>query len=567
MNISKVIGTVEVQMSDHSGRIKVISFRSNDNYITTPSEIEKAFPPEGYVFAPKFFERFTHPLHSLVEFSITTSNQIKKGDTVLMDVSKECKLGYPIIDATVHIFKSEFSIDQPILKSFIKEEVIPFYIKAKGFLYGPFKLANGEVIPKVGKEVNKYATETVVSFKSGGRHYIVNEPANVIGKVDCMTLAQLGDWFKQQLKNYSLTFDINSLKKAFESQENETLDKSRLERSLSQLDQLKLNKDHLNKMSELSGKYQTAYQESIILCKEELKSDFVSAFLNQQEVIRDELEILQQKIERCVEKEKHLIDNVEKLKNEVEWLEQNKVRLIKDLEVHAQIKTMSTNSSSSQMYTYEEQTFSKLNQSYKTLDEYKSAFDSTVIGLDQAASKISYNIIYQLKDYKCLLVDNITVIMQLAKLSNNCKVFFQQVEPDWLKFEDLFENGLKQASESANLNKEVIHFFILEDINMASIECYGKPIIDIANGVRKKIAGLNSIWPENLWLFGVPIDLDLNDNFGLPLYKKTFANWGCIPKSFSLSFNDTDSDRFLELMSLRKHSNIVSTSHDEYFPA
>jgi hypothetical protein len=49
----------------------------------------------------------------------------------------------------------------------------------------------------------------------------------------------------------------------------------------------------------------------------------------------------------------------------------------------------------------------------------------------------------------------------------------------------------KMPSKSHN-----VHFYILQDI-ISSFECYAKPIIDIANGVKKEIPGLHR--PSNLF--------------------------------------------------------------------
>src|SRR4051812_5871057 len=100
MSISKVIGTIDQHRGVNSARIKVVSFKNNGEYINNPAEIKSQFPPDGFVFAPNFFERFEHKLDSLIEFSISSASSNKE-DAVLMDIHKDCKsVGYQVFEIT-----------------------------------------------------------------------------------------------------------------------------------------------------------------------------------------------------------------------------------------------------------------------------------------------------------------------------------------------------------------------------------------------------------------------------------------------------------------------------------
>ena len=144
-------------------------------------------------------------------------------------------------------------------------------------------------------------------------------------------------------------------------------------------------------------------------------------------------------------------------------------------------------------------------------------------------------------------------------------MFIQQVEPDWLKFDNFYENGLKQIWQQAYSYPDKLHFIILEDLNMSSIECYGKPLNDLLGKTRKVLPGLGTTFPKNLWVFGIPIILSTH-TFGLPLVKDTFLNWGAFPKiDGGWPFCEIKSDRVLGLETLLNHDLIGAPSIDDYF--
>jgi hypothetical protein len=181
-------------------------------------------------------------------------------------------------------------------------------------------------------------------------------------------------------------------------------------------------------------------------------------------------------------------------------------------------------------------------------------------------AKAGHTSILLLKDYKCLLSVAVEPLQQIAILTNNAKVILQQVEPDWLKYDSLYENGLKLSWESAQANPDIIHFFILEDINLASPECYAKPLNDVIAGIRKTLPGISGTFPPNLWIFGVPLVVDSGQDFGLPLLKISFKHWGALPdKKEEWAFNQENPGLRLTPDILIRHDEIAVSSPDDYF--
>jgi hypothetical protein len=567
MNISKIVGIVGDHKRDDSGRIKVISFKRNGETITKSSEIKLQFPPDGFVFAPKFFERFNHKLHSLVEFSINNAlARVQKGDSILMDIDKECKsVGFKVFKIDYDILTDDLAINQPILKNYVEADISQFYIAHKKYLFGLFKSINGEVIPKVGKEVNKYELNEskLISFQHS--FYLLEQPTAAINRIDCMTQAQLSEWFKDQIKNLKLNIDLATLKKALESQSFDDLDNVRLKRAIKILNQLALNHSELKLLADSSVDFSKQYNDAIEKIKEEITSEHVSPFLIEKDNVKRELEKLEKNLKTVRSERDDVTTNLKSLKEEYCTILQEKERLIQDIRIHSRVMNLESNSE--RKVNYEEQSYKTIAEKFATLSEFIQAFNETVEvdkGIDQ---RIGNQFLFKFKEYKCFLTEDVNLILQVAKVSNNCKVIIQQVEPDWLKFDFLSANGLSKIWSLAEQNPETLHFLILEDINLASIECYGRPLLDVLSGIRKGIPGKSSGFPKNLWVFGIPLNEVIDGEFGLPLIGATYANWGFFPKfKGRVKFRENNYEKVLRIEDLLDHEIITSNSSTEYFP-
>ena len=174
---------------------------------------------------------------------------------------------------------------------------------------------------------------------------------------------------------------------------------------------------------------------------------------------------------------------------------ENRERLIEDIRVQS---LFNSNAAIEKLITYHDYYEKRDQPDYATIDDFVAVYQKSIETDSVNVTKYPRNIVYQFKDFRCFLSNAIEPILHLSKLCGNVRVFIQQVEPDWLKFEKLYENGLKQIWNSAHNDPNTLHFFILEDINLASIECYGKPVLDLISNIRSIIPGLKTGWPDNL---------------------------------------------------------------------
>jgi hypothetical protein len=565
MNILKAVGRVAEQRGT-SCRIEVLTFKRNGENVTAASEIKSEFPPYGYVFAPKFFEAFEYNIDTLVEFTTSSFAPTLKGenlDLVLMDVNKPCKqVGFRVFHLPPSVLFTEQSFNQPRLKSFIEEELSHFYIEINNFLYGPFRSTSNDVVPKSGNAVNKYKG-TVKEHNTDSKSYILVEPNEIVGTVDCMTQVQLVGFFKEKVRNQQLQLDFSQLKKALDAQPLEGLDSARTLRLLANLEALSISQEEIKSLISFSDDFKDFYEQSVAEAKDEIKQEHLVPLLTEKDKLEQSVNVITAHIKKLKTQEEICTQKLKKLQEDFSFLASEKERLITDIRAHALIGM--GESKQSKLLTYEELLFSGQTESYSDLNEFVNLVNNSILTNENGKSRYAHKVIHQFKDHKCFLCQDIRIAIQIARLSNNCKVLIQQVEPDWLKFDSLYNNGLEHMWRSAHSNPEMLHFFVLEDLNMASIECYGRPLLDLVNGIRHKLPSTDLPWPENLWIFGAPI-AHVSENFGLPLIRESFLSWGAFPINSNISIDtEINAEKFLKTRQLKEHSVILTVDKHEYF--
>jgi len=562
MSSVKVYGRV-AEFKGESARIEVLQFRSQKDVVSNINEIKDHFPPHGYVFAPSFCDHFDLPLNSLVEFYINPK-LTGRGDICLMDIEKGCKrTGYPLIRINKTILVHEQSILQPVLKDMIQGEYAHFYIEHKGFAYGPFKNQNAEVVPRSGTSVNKFSFANRI-YTVGGTDFILQEPTNIINVIDCMTQPQLVGFLKEQIRKLNLDVNIGELKRSLELQAFDNLDAARIRRIVYSLDKLEVGAQTLKDLAAHSDRFHILYKEALQNIKDELQAEYIVPLVEQKSVMAKEIHKLTIKIDQAKQEYIHYLEQIGAAKAEFEHISKDKIRLIEDIKIHTLVKTPTAEEKL--LSTYDEQTYPQRDLSFENLAEFSRLLQTCFHTDELDISRLAQYIVYQLKDHSCFLTYKIEPILQMAKLSNNCKVLIQQVEPDWLKFERLYNNGLQKIWQSAHEQKSMLHFLILEDINISSIECYARPLLDLLCGIRENLPGQHTAWPENLWIFGIPVSPNLGDDFRMPLLKETFKDWGYIPTMEGVTINrKVSSDKSVLLSQIFGHQAIVPSFVKEYF--
>lgn len=555
-----------------SARIKVMAYYSEDELIKDPNQIIIEFGHQGYVFAPSFdFNKFK--IGTLIEFSsspntINTNNTDPNYDQNILDLRFEInKYGIPLFEIKENIFFNDYSIDPDNIKyTLIGSEISHFYIKNNNFIIGPFKVEDKYIIPYFGKEVSKFNFQIDNYFQYNGHHYLINPPIDKICKIDCMTNNQIADWIKDQMKLVSFDLKIKDLKQAFQSIELLDIEKARLGRAIECLDNIVLNIDEFKEWAQNSKQFNKILEEKLIAIDKKLEEEKLKPLQNNirdlDERIKNNIQI-NKNLEQQIGKNKIALDKTQK---KLEEIVKDKDRIIKDIRIQSEIINYNTENNS--LSTFHIDQFNNKTISYNNLDEFALEFNNSIKEENEETKYLGNKLINQLTQNKLILSQNVEIIVQLAKLSNNCNLVIQQVEPDWLKFDKLFYNGLSYTWESATAYSDVLHFLVLEDFNLSAIECYAKPILDINLGIRSSLPKLNTNWPENLKIFISPLNVGSSKiDFPLPLLKTTYSKkCGAFPiLNYDVDFNLEKWEKYLQVEMLKADSQININFIEDYF--
>jgi hypothetical protein len=570
---ANVKGFIEMKRGENNARIKVLAFKRNGVYVYDENEIKDEFPSKGYVFAPGLFSNADYEVGDLIEFSTLPIEYPNGTDEMRLDTKVPVKAaGTELFRIDHNILDNPMALDQARLKTFISDATGNFYIQNYSNTYGPFKLSVGEVIPTTDTKVHQFdKIPRIITI--GDKHYLLEKPTEIVSRIDCSRPGELASWFKKQLKTMTLPVkEIQQLLLQLEQSEITDLDSAKLDRIAKLAKSLLLTREELQILSENSTTLREIFTNSLQHLRDELRADEIKPFEMERAKLQSECEQLSQVTKKLQDKINSVSAQRDALLNEVDFLENNKIRLINDIKIGILVNekesfTIPGVISERRFLTYELQTYQKRDQAFNDLPAfitcYKRLFEDgeSVPGEGKKA-------LFQLRDKRALLCVNPLLIRLIASHSNNCNLFIQQVEADWLKFESLYNNGLEQCWRSAHDNPDVIHFFLLEDINMAAIECYAKPLIDLIAGIRNVLPGLQSCWPNNLWVFGVPIEKRGESEeveFGVPLLSNSFKNWGALPILSIINSEVGKDPRYLPVQALLNHDFEFPVSLNGYF--
>ncbi|TDE14786.1 hypothetical protein [Dyadobacter psychrotolerans] len=578
MDIDLIYGVVE-RIADNKlgGRIRVKSFRDNDNsgkgLIFDEFNIQEEFPTSGFVYNPRLNATGEFSIGDLVEINVKELIEVPEKDLIVHH-SKISRYGAKLLDfesavflengKSINLNEIEYRISgtrQNILDSTV------FYIKDKDYAYGPLRFVGGKVEPRSGKEISKFSLDSLSIIKSDDLMYLfLHPPKNEsLGDVDCMDRRQILDWLKGKIRDFGeLGSQINQIIRVVDKIEvDNELDKIRFNRVRKFISGLEFNFQEVKNLSSLTDewrnvfnetfeKYSTEFEKEIrnsielrLIDYEKLKQNEIDSEKSYQENELRDLQKNRRTLVEIIEKDQRIIkkynDDLFLIKSqlaeieiakydlleEINYISEQKQRLISDIKIHCQIlevadrKKVETHAIS----TYEEQIYVSAEQEY--FEDYNQMLtltrQSNIGNGDMFRSTF-----HLLLSHKYLIVKNEMLVIFFAKLFGNSKVVIQQVEPDWIKFQSLFENGLAYTWESATKHPNQFHFLILQDINLASIECYAKPLLDVISGIRQSIPGFTNPIPPNLYIICTPLKVGQKGEFGLKLFKDTFDGWAVL---------------------------------------
>lgn len=155
---------------------------------------------------------------------------------------------------------------------------------------------------------------------------------------------------------------------------------------------------------------------------------------------------------------------------------------------------------------------------------YKKSLEDTLI-----ANKIPHQNASTIADvlakYKSVLVPDIAYAMSIIHAAQRCFYGIEYVNVGWKSFDNLWTEGLKDIVWHCNDEPDIMHFLVLQNINLSHLPNYIQPIVDIQRGISSSFPN-GEKFPENLRIL-----CTLDDGDVLPMSAKCLSNIGCIEKT------------------------------------
>lgn len=539
--ITKIIARVLDRKGENGANCKVLQFTRDGRIVNERNIIIQTFPPRGHIFSSKIFEYGKDVVkEDVIEIELP-DQKIEKPSTddknpyILLEGVK--KVGVRLIH--IHFDEINGYVDQkfidldritlgvfdnnPYPKTFSK-----IYLYNEQYVIGPFKVENSSIVPAVGKEANVYEYDSNEIIGDIEYRYILREPSKKLAVIDCSTPSQLVEFLKDRITIERSDLNLlNRIREQIHSINNSyvDLDAIRLKRAEKYLEQLSLAFDQLKSLYK-NEKWAAVVKNTVEQYKKEFETELklelqheLNALQEKKDLANDELS----KISASLREGQHKLKQIEQ---QLETIELKKEEIITSIKIMADLQS-APNISKREYHTNQVEfiNWGRSPEYTDPLEFYEYLKDTHNIRIQN--QNIYEDGLFLLKENRFLLAKNMIYVLNLLAQLGNAKIAIHHAEADWLKFKYWQENGLEIVIKQAENDSSNRYFYILQDFNIASIECYGKPILNIADKVRRTIDGIQTI-PPNMTFILVRTDEEIDD-FGFELNASTFQNWKCLP--------------------------------------
>lgn len=579
-NEYKVVGYVDFFPGNSNAKIDVVGYVDWRNKFTQlkDSEIQKLFPPYGKVFAHNFAEKFYETKGTLVCFSVIPNEKIGEGYYAFIWNKSG---GVYEWGARVKKLKGSFTANGQYNYSLLKENNLldvehDTFVTSGGAIY-LIKADSQERLISYWKE-GSLDTITV-----NGKLFVTDTAkGGEDGKIDITTDEQLQEWFMKNVlkKNWSQIFEEKTfrnveplLRDAFASSKG--LDglvlSSRIKRLTHITRALTISFEELNELKALPwlkdsieqsiSVYKDAYLEEVEKEKakelQEIRERYDMEILVEKERIEKEKQKLSKEIEgldetyqsKLAEQERVLQDkkaeaelieesvegkqrNVKVLEDSINRLEKRKEEIIEDFSVVKEVLGVGSTTIVDAI-----QPKSLVVDEIKLADDAVPVYQAFIKSLENTlkTNRLTHSaatdIGHQIALFKILLAPDVAIAKVIVVASMKCRYSLEYVSATWKSFDDLWQNGLGQMVDECYKREAVMHFLILQNINLTYLPNYMMPLVDIQRDIISTFPGTNIKFPDNLRIICTIVD----DNV-MPLAENCIKHIGCIDKTIEKDF-------------------------------
>ncbi len=543
----KVIGAVGYEIGGKSSRIKVIAILKNNKtpYMLSEIEAEEFFPPKGFIFEPGFFYNNHYKENDVVSFYIEENKAVEnEPDKDKYKIRyKDSKISsYGINARKLRGFQIiDYAVDLSKVRTVDDESNGDFLGVTDKYIVGNLRMKDGIIEPAKYTRIKCWDLNEENILRYNNHIKLHTYPSGLSKVLDCMSDEKLFEWFRAKLRKidpeYVKLLDNKGkwrteIPKLFgnTSEDKYEVDKIRFERVKKKLELLELSLSDIMMFIDKSETLCSIFENAIDTHKEEFKSEYEDELNKYFEKREDEKKELIQEVVNLRTRIQDKKDNLSKIKNEIKRLEENKERIIEDFSIIKEVLDLtrgselvtSNKSGSFIMESIEKNSEATIYSKDEFINELKFQLNKYGLFPNYANKLLEVNSLYN-----AIFVKDIKLALAFVEATGNAKFIIQQVEPNWLHFKDFWNNGLGAIWSSAHKWPEVLHFLLLQDINLSSPECYARPLLDMMNGVRKRIPFAGTTYPKNLKIVGTNISVS-EPEIGLPLIEHTFEGWAAV---------------------------------------
>ena len=571
----RVVGLVEDKLGDNA-TIDVIGY-CDDNlhvfYKLNEAETLELFPTRGKVFAYRFNLDYKHLKGSIVCLCVQPSNKDDRERYVWDWDAEVIEYG-----RRIHTLKGVFSEDSQQNFDILANNGL-LDVNSDKLVYSGGRVY--QIIPNNSDRVLKYWEASSLEMVSvdGYRYFVGISLPKHDGLLDITNDEQLANWYLSKVvkKNWSGIVQAQSfrnsesfLRELLSSQKN--LDaatiENRLKRLLSIDTSISLMFDSLKEIAETPWFSEivnrSIAKEKVHLIEQlrndntaeiqRIKEDYDLELMQLEEEQKTKIEKLQQEIDEkkkgLAEQERsfdakfqeknlemELLDEAVKEKRQtiaaieesIAKMNDRKTSIIQDFSIIHEVLSASVPQNkvatvqsfkqfSLEEINYSENPITRFQAYVKSLENILKANDAPMCS-PQALARL-------LAKYFVVLCPSQAIAQALILASHKCLYITEYVSAKWASFDDLWNNGLAYIVEQCNADPEIIHFLLLQNINLSYLPNFLQPLVDLQKGLITKFPATDITLPNNLRILCTVAEDEL-----IKMPTTVLKYFGCIDKA------------------------------------
>ena len=119
---------------------------------------------------------------------------------------------------------------------------------------------------------------------------------------------------------------------------------------------------------------------------------------------------------------------------------------------------------------------------------------------------------------------DVVYAMSIIHATQKCYYAVEYVNVSWKSFENLWKEGLCNMLNHCNQESDIMHYLLLQNINLTYLPNFIQPLIDIQMGITKYLPS-GEEYPENLRIL-----CTITNEEVIPLGEQCIRYIGCIEK-------------------------------------